>query len=47
MYHPAKVAARTSPTNIGLALLGDLAACDFGYLSVGEYFSGCQRVRIK
>ena len=30
-----KVAARTSPTNIGLALLGNLAACDFGYLSVG------------
>jgi cellobiose phosphorylase len=31
----SKVAARTSPTNIGLALLGNLAACDFGYLSVG------------
>ncbi len=29
------VAARTSPTNIGLALLANLAARDFGYLSVG------------
>ncbi len=34
--HPAlMVARRTSPTNIGLALLADLAAHDFGYLSVG------------
>jgi cellobiose phosphorylase len=30
------VAARTSPTNMGLALLANLAAYDFGYLSVGE-----------
>ena len=30
------VAARTSPTNMGLALLANLAACDFGYLSVGQ-----------
>jgi len=29
------VAARTSPTNIGLALLANLAARDFGYLSLG------------
>lgn len=29
------VASRTSPTNMGLALLANLAACDFGYLSVG------------
>ncbi len=29
------IASRTSPTNIGLALLANLAACDFGYLSVG------------
>ena len=28
-------ASRTSPTNMGLALLANLAACDFGYLSVG------------
>ena len=30
------VASRTSPTNMGLALLANLAACDFGYLSVGR-----------
>ena len=29
------VASRTSPTNIGVALLSDLAACDFGYCSAG------------
>ncbi|MGH8076116.1 MAG: cyclic beta 1-2 glucan synthetase, partial [Lysobacter sp.] len=34
--HPALVVARrTSPTNIGLALLADLAAYDFGYLPAG------------
>ncbi|MCC7144866.1 MAG: hypothetical protein IT443_00315 [Phycisphaeraceae bacterium] len=27
-------AARTSPTNMGMALLSNLAACDFGYVSV-------------
>jgi cellobiose phosphorylase len=27
-------ACRTSPTNIGMALLSNLAACDFGYISV-------------
>ncbi len=32
----AKVAHRTSPTNMGLALLADLAAHDFGYLSAGK-----------
>lgn len=30
------VAARTSPTNIAMALLSDLAACDFGWCSVGR-----------
>jgi len=30
------IAARTSPTNIGMSLLADLAAVDFGYLTVGE-----------
>ena len=30
------VAARTSPTNMGLALLANLAARDFGYLSMGR-----------
>ncbi len=32
--HPAPVVAhRTSPTNMGLALLANLSACDFGYIS--------------
>ncbi|AND67522.1 glycosyltransferase [Dyella thiooxydans] len=32
--HPVEtVAHRTSPTNIGLALLSNLAACDFGYIT--------------
>lgn len=30
------VASRTSPTNMGLTLLANLAACDFGYLPVGS-----------
>ncbi|MGC9451354.1 MAG: GH36-type glycosyl hydrolase domain-containing protein [Oceanipulchritudo sp.] len=30
-----RVASRTSPTNLGLALLANLAARDFGYLSAG------------
>jgi len=30
------IASRTSPTNMGLALLANLAACDFGYLPVGQ-----------
>lgn len=35
--HPlAKVAHRTSPTNMGLALLANLAAWDFGYISAGQ-----------
>jgi len=34
--HPAPVVAhRTSPTNMGLSLLANLAAYDFGYLPVG------------
>ena len=32
---PVGVAHRTSPTNIGLALLANLAAWDFGYLDTG------------
>jgi cyclic beta-1,2-glucan synthetase len=31
------IASRTSPTNIGIGLLADLAACDFGYCSVGRF----------
>lgn len=35
--HPAMVVAhRTSPTNIGLALLANLSAYDFGYLTMGQ-----------
>jgi len=35
--HPSAVIAhRTSPTNMGLALLANLSAYDFGYLTVGE-----------
>ena len=32
----AKIAHRTSPTNMGLALLANLAARDFGYISAGQ-----------
>lgn len=37
------VASRTSPTNIGMALLSDLAACDFGWCSVARLIDrvGC------
>jgi len=31
-----RVAERTSPTNMGIALLADLAAYDFGYLTAGR-----------
>src|SRR5690606_419078 len=35
--HPVgRVAHRTSPTNMGLALLSNLAAHDMGYLSGGQ-----------
>ena len=33
----AVVAHRTSPTNMGFALLANLSACDFGYISVREF----------
>ena len=40
--HPSLVVARrTSPTNIGLSLLADLAAYDFGYVSVGVLMERC------
>ena len=36
--HPAAVIAhRTSPTNMGLSLLANLAAHDFGYISTGRF----------
>jgi cyclic beta-1,2-glucan synthetase len=31
------IAHRTSPTNIGLSLLANLAACDFGYLTINQF----------
>ncbi len=35
--HPAPtIATRTSPTNMGMSLLADLAAYDFGYVTAGE-----------
>jgi cellobiose phosphorylase len=35
-YPVPLLASRTSPTNIGMALLADLAAYDFGYICTGE-----------
>ena len=35
-YPAPAIASRTSPTNIGMALLADLAAVDFGYITAGE-----------
>ena len=36
--HPVRVVAhRTSPTNIGLSLLADLSALDFGYITTGAF----------
>ncbi len=35
-YPAPVIASRTSPTNIGMALLANLAACDFGYICAGE-----------
>ncbi|HET9652412.1 MAG TPA: glucoamylase family protein, partial [Usitatibacter sp.] len=37
------VAHRTSPTNMGLALLANLSAYDFGYLSAGELIERTDR----
>jgi cellobiose phosphorylase len=36
-YPAPVIASRTSPTNIGLTLLADLAAYDFGYICAGEF----------
>src|SRR5262249_28547513 len=33
---PERIAHRTSPTNIGMALLANLTALDFGYLGMSE-----------
>ncbi|WP_088189035.1 glucoamylase family protein [Desulfosporosinus sp. FKA] len=40
---PNGVAHRTSPTNIGLALLANLAARDFGYISLGTAINRIER----
>lgn len=41
--HPvAIVAYRTSPTNLGLNLLSNLSAYDFGYITSGELISRCE-----
>lgn len=40
-YPTPRLARRTSPTNIGLSLLANLAACDFGYLTVGQTMQRC------
>src|ERR1019366_2149237 len=37
------IATRTSPTNIGMALLADLAAYDFGYCSVARLLDRTQK----
>ena len=42
-YPSATVAARTSPTNMGMALLANLAAHDFGYISTGEFLRRTDR----
>ncbi len=36
-YPAPAIASRTSPTNIGMALLANLAAYDFGYIGAGEF----------
>ncbi|MCE9604344.1 MAG: cyclic beta 1-2 glucan synthetase [Planctomycetia bacterium] len=42
--HPApQVASRTSPTNLGMGLLADLAAYDLGYCSAGRLLERTQR----
>ena len=35
--HPAAVAARVSPTNIGFLLNARQVGCEFGYLTVPEF----------
>jgi cyclic beta-1,2-glucan synthetase len=42
-YPVAVVAGRTSPTNMGMALLANLVAHDFGYISTGELLRRTQR----
>ena len=37
------IAHRTSPTNIGLALLSNLSACDFGFITTGQFIDRTQK----
>jgi cyclic beta-1,2-glucan synthetase len=42
--HPApRIAHRTSPTNMGLSLLANLAAYDFGYIPAGQLIDRTER----
>lgn len=36
-YPAPTIAFRTSPTNIGMSLLANLSACDFGYISADDF----------
>ena len=38
-YPAPAIASRTSPTNIGMSLLANLAAFDFGYIPAGEFLN--------
>jgi len=42
-YDNLVVASRTSPTNIGMSLLADLSAYDFGYCSAAQLLARTQR----
>ena len=42
-YPTTEVAHRTSPTNMGMALLANLAAHDFGYIGTGELLRRTER----
>lgn len=39
----SRIASRTSPTNIGLALLANLTARDFGYISIGRFIDRTEK----
>ncbi|MCL5674950.1 MAG: cyclic beta 1-2 glucan synthetase [Candidatus Omnitrophica bacterium] len=41
-YPDPKIAHRTSPTNIGIYLVSNLSAFDFGYLSTQKFLSGIE-----
>jgi len=43
VYPDARIARRTSPTNIGMSLLANLTALDFGYVHGGELVTLTQR----